>query len=466
MLKAGDTYTSVRIASDETVKKIAEVSGDTNPIHIDEKYASGSMFGKRIAHGLFCINSISEAIGNHLPGNGAVLLSQDFVYRKPVYIGDMIETIIKIEEIQKEKNIYVLSTVCKNETGETVLEGMSKVKYNIQKNLRLSRFIDVISGTLIKDGEFETLEYCTSDCKINFLTFIEKPEFFEKTSPNVSCIITTNENLNMIPKFVKGVAVVKEPKKAFVILHNYMAEKGIYRHTDFDTVIGRDCYISPSACISEKNVVIGDNVFIGANTVINGNVTIKNNSIIHENCVIGGKSFNFTRTKDGKMLGMKDMGQVVIDERAEVCPMCHIASCPLPTDITYLGKEVKLDAMVHIGHGTHIGARTEIPAGAQIAGNCKIGEEVWIGVNATVANRINIGDSGRVSLGAVVTRDVEKGKTVTGNFAVEHDRFINELKEANLKAAGISKGQALGKDLICKNCGKEYCLSDNLLKQI
>lgn len=440
MLKTGDTYTSIRTADDETIKKIAEVSKDINPIHTDEQYAAGSMFGKRIAHGLFCINSISEAIGNHLPGKGSVLLSQNFIYKKPVYIGDIIKTIIKIEEIQEKKNIYILSAVCKNENNEIVLDGISKVKYNIKQVLKLSDFTNIFSGKLIKDGEFETLGYCTSGCGMKFLTFIENSEFIKKINPDAACVITTDGNLKNIPGFVNGIAVAEEPKKAFMELHNYMAKKGIYKHTDFDTVIGNNCNISPMACISEKNVVVGDNVSIGANTVINGNVTIKNNSIIHENCVIGGKSFNFTRTKDGKMFGMKDMGQVIVDEGVEICPMCHIASCPLPTDITYLGREVKLDAMVHIGHGTHIGAGTEIPAGAQIAGNCRIGEGAWIGVNATVANRINIGNRGRVSLGSVVTRDVKEGQTVTGNFAVEHGRFINELKEANLKAAGNSGG--------------------------
>lgn len=441
MLKIGDTYTSTRVADDKTIKAIADISGDMNPIHTDEKYASGSIFGKRIAHGLFCINSISEAIVNHLPGNGVILLSQDFVYRKPVYIGDIIETKIKIKEIQREKNIYILQAVCKNENGEVVLDGISKVKYSVQDVFKLSEFTDIFFGKLIRDGEFAAIEYCTSDCKNNFLTFIEKPEFLKNINQNVSCVITTNENLSMIPGYVKGIAVADEPKKAFTILHNYMAENGIYKHTDFDTVFGKNCNISPLAYVSGKNVVIGDNVTIGAYTVIKDNVTIGNNSIIHENCVVGGKSFNFTKTKDGKMLGMKDMGQVIIGENVEICPMCHIASCPLPTDVTYLGNGVKLDAMVHVGHGTHIGKRTEIPAGAQISGNCVIGEDAWIGVNATVANRIHVGNRGRVSLGSVVTRDVYDGQTVTGNFAVDHGRFINELKNANSEAARIQGGE-------------------------
>lgn len=174
------------------------------------------MFGKRIAHGLFCINSISEAMGNHLPGNGAILLSQDFVYRKPVYIGDKIETTVKIDEIQKEKNTYILSVVCKNQAEETVLDGISKVKYNVKQKFKLSKIIDIFSGKLIKDGEFETLEYCTSDCEKDFLTFIEKPVYFEKISSNVLCIITTDENISNIPEFVTGIVIVKKTERHFL----------------------------------------------------------------------------------------------------------------------------------------------------------------------------------------------------------------------------------------------------------
>ncbi len=57
-----------------------------------------------------------------------------------------------------------------------------------------------------------------------------------------------------------------------------------------------------------------------------------------------------------------------------------------------------------------------------------IGEHFWAGLNATISNRITIGDHARVSLGAVVTKDIPSNTTVSGNFAIEHQRFLHNLK--------------------------------------
>ena len=84
--------------------------------------------------------------------------------------------------------------------------------------------------------------------------------------------------------------------------------------------------------------------------------------------------------------------------------------------------------MVHIGHGTIVGRQTLFAAGTTISGNCIIGNRVWFGVHSTVSNRIQIGDHARISLGSVVTQDVPEGKTVTGNFAIPHPVFIQNLK--------------------------------------
>lgn len=67
MLKVGDSYAQSFTATDQTIRDIAKVSGDINPIHLDEAYASKSIFGRRIAHGLFCLNAISMILGNHFP---------------------------------------------------------------------------------------------------------------------------------------------------------------------------------------------------------------------------------------------------------------------------------------------------------------------------------------------------------------------------------------------------------------
>lgn len=296
--------------------------------------------------------------------------------------------------------------------------------------MRLSDFMDILEGKLLSDGHFDTLEYCTATCEQSFLTFLENPKYLAKINPKASCVFVTKENVPQLPSYLTGIMECEDPKKQFVLLHNHLAGCERYAGADFRTVIGKNCLISPLAYISDRNVVIGDGVYVGPFSAINKNVRIGNNCVIHENCVLGGKSFNYAKTGNGEMIGMADAGQVVIEENVEICPHCHVASAPLPSDVTYLGESVKLDAFVHIGHGTKIGRRTLIPAGAQIAGNVTIGEDAWIGVNATIANRITIRNKGRISLGAVVTRDVDEDQTVSGNFAIPHDRFIRNLKDS------------------------------------
>lgn len=295
--------------------------------------------------------------------------------------------------------------------------------------MRLSDYESVIGGTLLSDGTFETLEYCTSLCNRPFLSFLENPKYMDQINSHVSCIITTEELHQNLPQFIKGVITVEEPKKSFVLLHNFLASNDEYAPKKTPTKIGKNCKISPLACIANENVSIGDNVEIAPFVVIKENVTIGDNCVIHENCVIGGKSFNFVKTEDNQMIGMVDLGQVVLENNVEICSQCHIAGGPLPSDTTRLEENVKLDALVHVGHGTKIGRCTLIPAGAQIAGNVVIGADAWIGVNATIANRIVVQDGGRVSLGSVVTRNVEKNQTVTGNFAINHQQFIDNIKK-------------------------------------
>lgn len=428
MLKIGDSFVSTKTVTDDLVRDIAKVSGDVNPIHLNEEYAKTTPFGRKIAHGLFCLNEISAVLGNYMPGPGTIIISEEFRYKKPVYIGDCIST--KIETIKRveETDIYVLGVECKNQNNSVVLDGTCNIKYQ-EMQMKLSDYMGSIDGELIADGMFQTLEFCTSNCEERFLSFLENPKYLKQLNPNISCIITKKEIISLLPESIEGVILSEEPKKEFVKLHNYLADSFMYSSPSFPTIIGKNCTISPLAYVAASNVKIGDYVKIAPFTTINENVEIGDGTIIHENCVIGGKSFNFVKCQDGQMLGMKDLGKVIIEKNVEICSLCHIAACPLPSDRTELSENVKLDAMVHVGHGTRIGKRTEIPAGAQIAGNCIIGKDSWIGVNSTISNRITIGNRGRVSLGAVVTKNIADGQTVSGNFAIEHEQFIRNMKE-------------------------------------
>ena len=130
MIKIGDSAFIEVCATDELVQSIAKVSGDCNPVHLDEEYASTTIFGKRIAHVLLCLNAVSNILGTVLPGEGTILISQSFKYKAPVYIGDTVKTEVTVTDIKTEKKVYILGCVCTNQDGKIVMEGESVVKWD------------------------------------------------------------------------------------------------------------------------------------------------------------------------------------------------------------------------------------------------------------------------------------------------------------------------------------------------
>ena len=127
-IKIGDKASMKRVATDELIRNLAEVSGDKNLMHIDDAYAAKTVFGRRIAHGLFCLGMISNLLGTQLPGEGTVLISENIKYRLPVYIGDEIEATVEVAGLIPEKNKVSLTFACINQNGAVVLDGNTVVK--------------------------------------------------------------------------------------------------------------------------------------------------------------------------------------------------------------------------------------------------------------------------------------------------------------------------------------------------
>lgn len=281
---------------------------------------------------------------------------------------------------------------------------------------------------LLSDGSFEIWDYCTAETQKQFLSFIEKEKFVNRISPFASCLFCTAELAEKVMAVGKGICVVDEPKAAFHLVHNYFALADQKRERAA-LKTGTNCKISENAYVDSYDVVIGDNVTIEDNVVIKAGTIIGNNVVIRSGAVIGGQSFSHVRQANGETLGLVDMGKVIIEDNSDIYPMVHIARGILPDDITWIKKNVVIDALTYIGHGVHVGESTLIAARSAIGGNTHIGKRVWIGIGATVTNRIKIADDARVSLGAVVTKNVDAGVTVSGNFAIEHHLFLKKLKE-------------------------------------
>lgn len=284
--------------------------------------------------------------------------------------------------------------------------------------------------SLVRDGEFQVMEQCTRIRGADALTYLDREKFLPALGDlNISCVICKPEFAGKIPEHIRGIIFSDDPKLIFFLLHNAV---GTFVE-NVPTKIDSSARISPLAYVAPYNVIIGPRSIIGPFVMVGEGTEIQEDVHIHEGCTIGAQGFTSVRNGDAMFLA-KDLGKVRIERGVEICAHCDVARGTLLLDTTVLGAYTKLDAKVHIGHGSVLGKRVLVPSGAHIAGNCVVGDDVWIGVNATVSNRIKIGEGARVSLGSVVTKDVPAGQTVTGNFAIDHARFMKNLKASVLEA--------------------------------
>lgn len=113
--------------TDQDVRQFSGVSTDTNPVHLDETYAAGTRFGRRIVHGMLTASLISAALANELPGRGTIYLSQSLQFKAPVFIGDTITATVEVTKFRSERGIATLNTVCTNQEGTVVIEGEAVV---------------------------------------------------------------------------------------------------------------------------------------------------------------------------------------------------------------------------------------------------------------------------------------------------------------------------------------------------
>ncbi len=126
-IQLGDAAEITRVATDSDIADFVDAVGDHNPIHADREYAATTMFKAPIAPGIWTAGLISAVIGTRLPGPGAIYLSQDLKFLRPVMFGDTITTRVEVVDVNREKNRLRLRTACTNQRGEPVLTGEALV---------------------------------------------------------------------------------------------------------------------------------------------------------------------------------------------------------------------------------------------------------------------------------------------------------------------------------------------------
>ena len=256
--------------------------------------------------------------------------------------------------------------------------------------------------------------------------FVGAKKFISKVPNNAKMLIIPEELKKDITEHCDaGGIIVSNPQKVFWNLHQALEHDKDYVRADFESKISSSATIGKYVSIAPRNVVIEENVVIEDFVTIYENVHIKKGSVIRSGSRIGSIGFQEIRD-DTSIYTINHYGGVVIGENVDIQNNSCVDKGLFPSDDTVIGDETKIDNMVHIAHAVRIGSRCEIAANAVIAGRCIIGDDVWIGLGALVRNFVNVGNGSRLNIGSVVVNDVPEGASVSGNYAIDHDKFMYE----------------------------------------
>ena len=119
----GSRFTATKKITDDVIRSFAKLSGDFNPIHIDEDFASKTRFGKRIAHGMISGALLSAVLGTEFGEKQVVYMSQTMKFIAPVFIDDTITATATVKHIREDKPVVTVETVVTNQDDEVVVSG-------------------------------------------------------------------------------------------------------------------------------------------------------------------------------------------------------------------------------------------------------------------------------------------------------------------------------------------------------
>lgn len=287
---------------------------------------------------------------------------------------------------------------------------------------------DLNFGKVEKDGEFNWLGLTAEEYEgKKVLTFLNDEKYYKEIENNksITCIVTTDEVAQKIEKNKYGVVLSKNPRKDFFELHNKLVKEDFY-FTKRDNQISEKTYISEKANIGKYNIVIEDDVIIEAGVTVYENVTIRRGTTIKSGTILGADGFQYVRDRED-IIKVEPAGELEIAENVVIHNNSVIDKGIFGK--TFIGENTKIYNLVHVAHDSKIGKNVFLTAGAIICGRVNIGDNSYLGPNCTIKNGLFLDKNSKVSMGAVVTKNVNKNEVVTGNFAIPHEKFLKNLKK-------------------------------------
>lgn len=120
----GQHVTFTKTFTDDDIRRFVEITGDVNPLHVDDEFAARTQFGRRVLHGMLTASILSTMVGMLLPGTGAIYRSQTLQFLRPVHAGDTVTAHFVIRAIDRAKHRLEIESWIENAAGERVVDGM------------------------------------------------------------------------------------------------------------------------------------------------------------------------------------------------------------------------------------------------------------------------------------------------------------------------------------------------------
>lgn len=119
----GQHATFTKTFTEEDLQRFIDITGDVNPLHVDDAFAAGTPFGRRVLHGMLTASIFSTMVGMLLPGTGAIYRSQTITFLRPVHVGETVTAHFVVRSVDRAKHRLEIDAWIENETGEHVIEG-------------------------------------------------------------------------------------------------------------------------------------------------------------------------------------------------------------------------------------------------------------------------------------------------------------------------------------------------------
>lgn len=291
---------------------------------------------------------------------------------------------------------------------------------------RLSDFEGLAGLRVVRDGTFAVTGKLSTPLE-GLCVPLRSAKYADEVNSNhdIAAVITKADIVDTLDARF-AVAVTDNPDAAHAEVHAALAGRHEAELRSRPNKIDSSAVIHPAANIADHGVVIGPRTWIGANVSVAAGVTIDSDCILHPGVSLGTPGFN-TGIIGGRQRIIPQIGGVRLHSFVELLSNVCVARALFGGETT-LGEEVVADNLVYIAHDVQIGRRVQICALVNILGRTVIGEGAYIGPSAVIKNGLKIGVGAKVSIGAVVTQDVADNSVVSGNFAIEHDRFLQHIR--------------------------------------